>query len=354
MRAAVYRGPGAIAVEEVPDPHVQDPTDAVVAVEAAGVCGSDLWTYRGQSTVHEGARIGHEFVGRVVEVGDEVSSLHVGDWVLAPFRYSDGRCTYCRRGLTSSCVNGGFWSREVLDAGQGEYVRVPYADATLVRPLPAGERPAPTLVADLLTLTDVMSTGYHAAVSAGVSPGDDVCVVGDGAVAVCGVLASRLLGAGRIIVLGSRHGVRQDLMARVGADEILSTRGEEVAGEVSALTSGTGADAVLECVGSDQSFTTALAIAGHGATVGYVGLPHGATVDPATMFAKNLRLAGGMAPARAIIPLLLPRVLDGTLHPGVVFTSRHDLADLPAAYAELDQRIGVKPMVDVPGVEVTA
>lgn len=347
MRAAVYHGPGVITVEEVPDAHIVESTDAVVAVEAAGVCGSDLWTYRGQAPVHEGARIGHEFVGRVVEVGDEVSTLSVGDWVLAPFRYSDGDCAYCRRGLTSSCVNGGFWSREVVDAGQGQYVRVPFADATLVRPTGPGERPDADLVPDLLTLTDVMSTGYHAAVSADVELGDVVCVVGDGAVAVCGVLAARLLGASRVIVLGSRHEVRQELMDAVGADEVLSARGQEVVDEVAALTHGAGADAVLECVGSAQSFTTAISIAGPGASVGYVGLPHGVTVDPATMFARNVRLSGGMAPARAIIPLLLPRVLDGSLRPGVVFTSRRPLEDLPAAYAELDQRVGVKPMIDV-------
>jgi Threonine dehydrogenase and related Zn-dependent dehydrogenases len=198
-----------------------------------------------------------------------------------------------------------------------------------------------------------MSTGYHAAVSADTEPGDVVCVVGDGAVAVCAVLAARLLGAERVIVLGSHHPVRQDLMRVVGADEVLSARGEEVAEEVATLTHGAGADAVLECVGSAQSFTTAIAIAGPGATVGYVGLPHGVTVDPAAMFARNIRLAGGMAPARAIIPMLLPQVLDGSLRPGTVFTSRHDLDDLPAAYAELDERIGVKPLIDVHGVRAT-
>ncbi len=347
MRAAVFHRPGEITIDTVPDPHVEDPTDAVVAVEAAGVCGSDLWTYRGESKVAPGARIGHEFVGRVVETGSDVKTVAVGDWVVVPFRYSCGECAYCERGLSSSCARGGFWSREVLDAGQGEYVRVPCADGTLVRPLSPGQIPDAGLVPSLLALTDVMATGHHAALSARVHAGDTVCVVGDGAVAVCGVLAARFLRAARVIVLGSSHEIRQDLMRQVGADDILTARGEAAIAQVRDLTSGEGADAVMECVGSAQSFATAMAVARDGSTMGYVGIPHGVSIDPATMFAKNLGLAGGMAPARSLVPHLLPHILNGSLNPGVVFTSRYSLTDVPAAYEDLDQRRCVKPLIDV-------
>lgn len=347
MRAAVFHGPGNIAVDIVPDPRIEEPTDAIIAVEAAGVCGSDLWTYRGESKVAPGARIGHEFVGRVVEAGRDVRNVSAGDWVIVPFRYSCGECVYCRRGLSGSCLRGGFWSREVLDAGQGEMVRVPFADGTLVRPLGPGEAPDVGLVPSLLALTDVMVTGLHAARCARVAPGATVCVVGDGAVAVSAVLAARLLGAERIIVLGSSHSARQELMREVGGDVVLNARGDAAVAKARDLTEGLGADAVMECVGSGQSFATALAIASDGATVGYVGLPHGITLDPATMFARNLGLAGGMAPARSLIPMLLPHVMDGSLNPGVVFDSRYPLAGVPAAYDDLDNRCCVKPFIDL-------
>lgn len=347
MRAAVFHGPGVISVDTVPDPQLVDATDAIVAVEAAGVCGSDLWTYRGESAVTPGSRIGHEFVGRVVDTGSEVRNVAVGDWVIAPFRYSCGQCSYCKQGLSSSCVHGGFWSREVLDAGQGEYVRVPFADGTLVRPLPPGERPDAGLIPSLLALTDVMATGLHAAVSARVEAGSTVCVVGDGAVAVCGVIAARFLGALRIIVLGSNHPTRQNLMRQVGADDVLSVRGDSAIARMHDLTNGEGANAVMECVGSAQSFATALAVAREGSTVGYVGIPHGVSLDPATMFAKNLGVAGGMAPARSLAPRLLPHVLAGSVNPGVVFDSRFPLESVPAAYEALDTRVCVKPLIDV-------
>lgn len=347
MRAAVYHGPGSITIDEVPDSRIEDPTDAVVAIEAAGVCGSDLWTYRGQSTVQPGARIGHEFVGRVEAIGSEVHSVAVGDWVIVPFRYSCGQCRFCQRGLSGSCIHGGFWSREVVDAGQGEYARVPYADGTLVRPLGAGERPAPELIPSMLALTDVMATGFHAAVCADVVPGKTVCIIGDGAVAMCGVLAAKLRGAERSIVLGSSHPARWELMRSLGADEVLDVRGDDAIAAVRELTGGYGTDSVMECVGSEQSFATALAIATPGGSVGYVGLPHGVTIDPATMFSRNTRLAGGMAPARSIIPTLLPYVLNGELNPGVVFTAEFPLEGVPEAYAALDARSCVKPLIRV-------
>lgn len=347
MRAAVFHGPGNISVDSVPDPQIEAPTDAIVEVEAAGVCGSDLWTYRGESSASPGARIGHEFVGRVVAIGSDVSTLKVGDWVIAPFRYSCGTCIYCTRGLSSSCVQGGFWSREVVDAGQGEYVRVPFADGTLIRTSDTGERPDPTLIASMVALTDVMATGYHAARSAHAGPGGVTCIIGDGAVAICGVLAARLLGADRVIVLGSTHESRQNTMRQVGADDVLSLRGDDAVAQVREMTGGLGAESVMECVGTGQSFATALGVVGDGGSVGYVGLPHDVSLNPALMFARNITLAGGVAPARSLIPFLLPHILRGALNPGVVFTAPYSLTDIPRAYADLDRRLCVKPLIAV-------
>ncbi|MGO1715456.1 alcohol dehydrogenase catalytic domain-containing protein [Ancrocorticia populi] len=347
MRAAVFHGIGDISIDTVPDPVIERSTDAIISVEAAGVCGSDLWTYRGQSAVVPGARIGHEFVGRVVEAGTDVRDFAVDDWVIVPFRYSCGECTYCVRGLTCSCINGGFWSREVKAAGQGEYVRVPFADATLIKPYSGGERPDDSLIPSLVALTDVMVTGLHGARSAQVCPGDTVTVIGDGAVAISAVMAAQWMGAGRVIVLGSTHPVRRDLVANLGVEAVLNVRGDEAVEQVRDLTDGLGSDATVECVGSEQSFLTALSVAAAGTTVGYVGLPHGVAIDPATMFAKNLGIAGGVCPARALIPGLLSEVLAGNLNPGAVFTSRYPLDAVPTAYSDLDQRKCVKPLIDV-------
>lgn len=347
MRAAVFLGPGKISVEDVDDPRIVAPTDAIVQVESAGVCGSDLWTYRGKASVVPGARIGHEFVGSVVEVGHGVQSLRVGDWVIAPFRYSDGTCDYCHEGLESSCRNGGFWSREEQCGGQAEFVRVPYADATLVAALPDRSRPDPSLHADMLALCDVFPTGYHAAFSAGVHPGASVAVVGDGAVGQCAILAARLLGSEQAILVGSRHYERCSLASRMGATTVTASRGREAVDFVRSATAGRGVDVVLECVGTPESFRSSLALVHDGGTVGYVGLPHGTDLPLSDLFSRNIAIVGGVCPARHYIPELLGKVLDGTASPGEVFTKRFSLDDVAQAYAALDRREVVKPLVSV-------
>lgn len=345
MQAVIFNGPYDVSVETVPDPTISDAGDAIVAVEATAVCGSDLWTYRGQGTAKPGARIGHEFVGRIVATGAGVKDLAEGDWVIAPFRYSDGTCEYCHRGLQSSCTSGGFWGREVLDAGQGEYVRVPFADATLVRVGEPGVAPDASLVADLLTLADVLPTGQHAVTAAGVGPGATVVVVGDGAVGLCAVIAAKLAGAERVIMLGSGHPDRHHLASGFGADEIVTVRDQEAVAAVADLTSGRFADQVVECVGTGSSFQTALGVAGQGATVGYVGIPHGVAVDLAGLFARNVGIAGGLAPARHYLPRLLDKVLAKEVNPGRVFTARLGLAEAPQAYRLMDTRATIKALL---------
>lgn len=347
MRAAVFHGPHDIRAEQVEDPHPIEPTDAIVRVVAAGVCGSDLWTYRGQSSATPGARIGHEFVGVVEEVGTQVRTLRPGAWVIAPFRFSDGTCVYCRMGMESSCLHGGFWSREEVTGGQGEYVRVPYADGTLVEALPRGEAPDTRLVPSLLALCDVMGTGYHAARRAGVEPGSRVVVVGDGAVGQCAVLSASLLGAELVMVVGSRHEQRRELVGQMGATHAVPVRGDEAVEAVREQTAGLGADIVLECVGTPDAFASAVALTRDGGTIGYVGLPHGVELSLATLFPRNIAVTGGVAPVRHYLPGLLPKVLDGSVDPGEVFTDRLPLTDITTAYGLLDRRATVKPLIEM-------
>lgn len=343
MRATVIHGPFDIRVEEVPDPRIVEPTDAVVRVTHACVCGSDLWAYQGVAKRTPGQRIGHEFLGVVEAVGAAVRTVRKGQAVVAPFVWSDGTCEFCAEGLQTSCPAGGFWGQVSSDGGQGEAVRVPHADGTVV-PLPDG-LDDPTLV-KILALSDVMSTGHHAAVSAGVAKGATVAVVGDGAVGLCGVLAAQRLGAGRIIAMG-RHEVRTDLARRFGATDVVSARGDDAVEAVKELTKGLGADAVIEAVGTEQSMRTAIRIARPGRRVGYVGVPHGgsAGVDISTMFDANVGLCGGVAPARAYIPELLADVLAGRLDPSPVFDVSVDLDGVPGGYAAMHERTALKVLV---------
>src|SRR5580704_742831 len=314
MKAAIFNGPGAVEAGERPDPVIQEPTDAVVRVVLGCVCGSDLWYYRGESP-HPAGSIGHEFIGIVEQAGASVHSVRVGDLVIAPFIYSDMTCPHCRNGSTISCPAGGSFGNGTIDGGQGEAVRVPQAGGTLV-PVPGSGHPD-TVLKSLLALSDVMSTGHHAAVMAGVKKGDTVAVVGDGAVGLCAVLASRRLGAERIIAL-SRHADRQKIARDFGATDIVEARGEEAIQAVLELTGGNGADAALECVGTAQSIATAFAVARPGSTVGIVGVPHGELPFAETFF-RNTGWRGGPAPARSYIPELLGDVLDGVIDPGRVF-----------------------------------
>jgi hypothetical protein len=347
MRAAVFVEPGKIEVAERPDPQIVQPTDAVVRVALACVCGSDLWFYRGQTPYEVGRPVGHEFIGVVEDVGSQVGGLHKGDLVIAPFAYSDGTCPHCQAGITTSCVHGGFWAYGGMDGGQGEAVRVPFADATLVR-IPGFGHSA-KMMRSLLTLSDVMGTGHHAAVSASVTRGSTVAVVGDGAVGLCGVIAAARLGAERIIAL-SRNPARQALAGEFGATDIVAERGDAATEAVMALTNGVGVDATLECVGTGQSMATAFSITRPGAMVGYVGVPHGVEVPLQTMFSRNVGMHGGSAPVRTYIPELIEDVLAGRLDSGRVLDFETGLDGIGEAYAAMDQRRAIKSLVRVTSI----
>ena len=343
MRAAIFGGPGAITVEDRPYPVVVEPTDAVVRVALSSVCGTDVSPYRGESSFEPGP-IGHEFVGVVEDVGTDVHAFTRGDLVIAPTAYSDGTCPHCRAGITTACVAGGFWTVGGIDGGQGEAVRVPFADATLVR-VPGSDHSDETM-RSLLALSDVMGTGHHAAVSAGVKPGSVVAVIGDGAVGLCAIIAAQRLGAGRIIAL-SRNPARQALARSFGATDVIAERGDAAAAAVLELADGVGVDAALECVGTAQSFTTSVAVTRPGGMVGYVGVPHGVEVPIDTMFLRNIGLRGGAAPVRTYIPKLLNDVLEGRIDPGRVFDFETDLEGIADAYAAMDERRAIKSLVRV-------
>ena len=309
------------------------------------VCGSDLWYYRGESP-HAAGSIGHEFIGIVEQADRAVQGIYPGDLVVALFIYSDMSCPHCLNGSTISCIAGGNFGDGQIDGGQGEAVRVPLAGSTLV-PVPGSEHPDETL-RSLLALSDVMSTGHHAAVNAGVKKGDTVAVVGDGAVGLCTVLAARRLGAERIIAL-SRHAGRQKIAREFGATDVIGARGKEATQAVLELTRGIGADAALECVGTAQSTATAFAVARPGSTVGIVGVPHG-QVPFAETFFRNTGWRSGPAPARIYIPGLLGDVLDGAIDPGRVFDYETDLDHIADAYRAMDERRAIKSLVRVGAV----
>jgi threonine dehydrogenase-like Zn-dependent dehydrogenase len=343
MRATVMYGAGDVRVENVPDAHLKEPTDALVVVTRAAICGSDLWPYKGMKPDETGRRMGHEFIGVVEAVGREVRKIRVGELVAVPFAWSDGTCEFCQAGLHTSCLHGGFWGGTELDGGQGEAVRVPQADGTLV-PLPVGREDA--LMPSLLTLTDVMATGHHAAVAARVGPGKIAAVVGGGAVGLCGVIAAKRLGAEQIILL-DRHADRIALAREFGATDIVSERGEEAVARVRELTQGLGAHSVLECVGYEESTRTALSITRPGGAVGRVGVPQDESLPAATpAFFKNITVAGGPAPARAYMGTLLPDVLEGRIEPGKVFDFVGSLDQVPEGYRAMNARKAIKVMIE--------
>jgi threonine dehydrogenase-like Zn-dependent dehydrogenase len=346
MRAAYFMGPGSVNVTDRPDPAIVSPSDAVVRVVMACVCGTDLWYYRGESPYEPGP-IGHEFIGIVDDIGAEVEKFGSGDLVIAPFVFSDGTCPHCREGITSSCLAGGAWGTKGTDGGQGEAVRVPFADATLVKVPGSGH--SDDMMASLLALSDVMGTGHHAAVCAGVGPGSVVAVIGDGAVGLSAVIAARRLGAKRIIAL-SRNPARQRLAWSFGATEVLSERGHEADRAVLKLTEGVGVDAPLECVGTGEAMATAFAIARPGAVIGFVGIPHGVELPLRAMFKRNIGLRGGVAPVRRYLPELLKDVLEERIHPGRVFDFETGLEGTADAYAAMDDRIAIKSLLRVGSV----
>jgi len=336
-------GAGNVRIETVPDARLIESTDALVTVTRACICGSDLWPYRSMEPSETGERIGHEFIGVVEAVGGDVRTVKAGDLVVAPFAYSDGTCVFCHEGLHTSCLHGGWWGRDGIDGGQGEAVRVPLADGTLVV-LPVG--PDDALMPSLLTLSDVMATGHHAALAARVGPGKTVAVVGAGAVGLCGVIAARRLGAEQVIILG-RHPDRIAIAKEFGATDVVSERGDEAVERVRELTGGFCAHSVLECVGYEQSTVTALSIARPGGAVGRVGVPQQESI-PTTLstFFDNVTIAGGPAPARAYIEELLPDVLDGRIEPGRVFDRVISLDEVSAGYRAMNDREAIKVMID--------
>ena len=343
MRATVYYAPGDVRVENVPDPVIQQPTDAIVRITHACICGSDLWFYRGLEDWKPGWRTGHEWMGVVEDVGSEVRTVKRGDRVLAPFAFSDGTCEFCVKGLQTSCLEGGYWGGQKNDGGQAEAVRAPFADGTLVV-VPKGVEGDDAMLTKILPLTDVMATGHHAAISAGARRGGTVAVIGDGAVGLCGVLAAHRLGANRIIIVG-RHDSRLEIARHFGATDIVKSRDEQAVGEVQEMTNG-GVESVLECVGAKSSMDTAVGITRPGGTIGYVGVPHGSeTINLPKMFHSNITLRGGVAPARAYIPELLADVIAGTLDPSPVLDRTVNLNDVSDGYAAMDGREAIKVMV---------
>ena len=344
MRATVMYGAGDVRIDNVPDAHLIDASDALVRVTRAAICGSDLWPYGQMDPTESGRRMGHEFIGVVEAVGAEVHTVKPGDLVVAPFLWSDGTCVFCREGLQPSCLHGGRYGADDVDGGQGEAVRVPQADGTLVV-LPVGEDDA--LMPSLLTLCDVMGTGHHAALAARVGPGRTAVVVGDGAVGLCGVIAAKRLGAEQIILLG-RHPDRIALAAEFGATDIVSERGDEAVERVRELTNGLGAPSVLECVGHDQAVATALGIVRPGGAVGRVGLPqHDAVPTTLKTFFDNVTISGGPAPARAYIEELLPDVLEGRIEPGRVFDRTTNLDGVPDGYRAMNEREAIKVAIEL-------
>ena len=342
MRATVMFGAGDVRIENVPAARLSEPTDAVVRVSRASICGSDLWPYNQMEHGETGRRMGHEAIGVVEAVGAEVRTMKAGDLVVMPFAYSDGSCVFCHEGLHTSCIHGGFFGTGDVDGAQAEAVRVPQADGTLFV-LPVGEDAA--LMPSLLTLTDVMGTGHHAAVTAEVGPGKTVAVVGDGAVGLCGVIAARRLGAEQIMILG-RHPDRIALAREFGATDVVSKRGEEAVERVRELTDGFGVHSVLECVGLEQSTLTAIAIARPGGAVGRVGVPQDETM-PASLpaFYNNVTVGGGPAPVRAYIEELLPDILEGRIEPGRVLDRVVGLDGVPEGYSAMNEREAIKVMV---------
>jgi threonine dehydrogenase-like Zn-dependent dehydrogenase len=343
MRATVMYGAGDVRIESVPDSRVIEPTDAVVVVRRACICGSDLWPYKGlEEFPATGRRMGHEAIGVVEAVGTEVRKVKRGNVVVMPFAYSDGTCVFCHEGLQTSCVHGGFFGIAGMDGAQAEALRVPLADGTLFV-LPVGKDDG--LMPSLLTLSDVMGTGHHAAVTAKVRRGNTVAIVGDGAVGLCGVIAAKRLGAEQIIILG-RHADRIALAKEFGATDIVSERGDDAVERVRKLTNGFGAHSVLECVGLEESIRTAISIARPGGAVGRVGVPQDETL-PASLpaFYNNVTVSGGPAPVRAYIEELLPDILEGKIEPGRVFDRVVDLDGVPDGYRAMDQREAIKVIV---------
>jgi threonine dehydrogenase-like Zn-dependent dehydrogenase len=344
MRATTMYGAGDVRVEDVPDSVLKQPTDALVRVTASCICGSDLWPYGSMPSAGDPARMGHEFIGVVEDTGSEVTTVKRGDLVVSPFAVSDGTCEFCHEGLYTSCAHGAFWDGIPDEGAQAEAVRVPFADGTLVK-LPVA--PDSALIPSLLTLSDVLGTGYHAAVAGGVNERTRVAVIGDGAVGLLAVLSAKRLGAEEIILMG-RHASRTELGREFGATDVVSARGEEGVNEVRELTGGEGTHVVLEAVGNLPAYKQAFGIVRPGGVISRVGVPQyeDAPIGFASLFRHNIRLAGGPAPVRAYIEELMPDILDGAIEPGKVMDTTTDLDGVPDGYRAMADRESIKVLVE--------
>lgn len=338
MLGTMLYGPRDVRCEEVPEPKILRPTDAIIRLSASCICGSDLWPYRGLNEVTAPLAMGHEYCGIVEEVGSAVRTVRPGQFVVGSFCLSDNTCPHCRFGFQSSCRQ-----REFMTGAQAPLARIPLADGTLVA---TPEVPPDDLIPSLLATSDVLGTGWYAADAARVTEGSTVAVVGDGAVGLMGVLAARQMGAARIIAM-SGHKARQDLALEFGATHIVSERGEAGVAVVKELTDGIGADAVLECVGTSQSMEQAIACTRPGAMIGYVGVPHGVALDGQKLFFSQTGMLGGPAPVRRFLPHLLDLVLGRKINPGKVFDLALPLADVAEGYRAMDERRAVKVLLQV-------
>lgn len=343
MRATFVYGAGDIRVIQVPDPIIRHASDAIVRVVRSCVCGSDVHTFRTMAAEISGKSIGHEFVGVVEEVGADVTTVSVGDFVVAPLVWSDGTCAFCKEGLHTSCRHGGLWNEENRGGCQADAVRVPYADGTLVS-VPVSEQSS--LVPSLLTVSDVFGTGYHAAASARVNQRTSVTVIGDGAVGLLAVLSARLLGAERILLLG-HHAKRSTIAETFGATDVVAARGAEGAAIVRDLTGGDGTHVVIEAVGHEEAFQQAVTIVRSGGTISQIGVPKNGNHlrDFGAHFARNISLTGGLAPTRAYFDALLPHVLEGAIEPGLVFDREVSLEKIKEGYRAMDTRESLKVLV---------
>ncbi|MGY1664145.1 zinc-dependent alcohol dehydrogenase family protein [Geodermatophilus sp. SYSU D00705] len=338
MRGAVLHAPGDVRVEDRPDPTIEQPTDAIIRLAATCVCGSDLWPYRGVEPVNGPSPMGHEYVGVVEEVGSEVTTVRPGQFVVGSFFASDNTCEICRTGYQTHCVNR---QPGAATGGQAEYTRVPLADGTLVA---TPGMPDDDLVPSLLAASDVLGTGWFAAVAAEVGPGRTVAVVGDGAVGLLGVLASRQLGAERVIVF-SRHADRQELARQFGATDVVTERGDEGVARIKDLTHGLGAHSVIEAVGTQESMMQAIRATRPGGHVGYVGVSHDVSLPGEELFFSGVHLHGGPAPVRRFLPDLISLICDRTIDPGKVFDLELPLDQAAEGYRAMDERRAIKALL---------
>ena len=338
MQGTVLHAARDIRFEDLPDPTIVEPSDAIIRLSATCICGSDLWPYRGIQAIPQPVPMGHEYCGIVEDVGRDVRGIKRGQFVIGSFFASDNTCPHCRAGYQTSCAH-----KQYVVGAQAPTLRVPLADGTLV---PTREVPTNGLIASLLALSDVMGTGWFAADAANIKPGGTVVVVGDGAVGLLGVLSAKQMGAERIIAM-SRHESRQKLARDFGATDIVSERGDQGVERIKELTKGIGADSVLECVGTQESMQQAIASTRPGGSIGYVGVPHGVQLDGADLFYRHVHLHGGPAPVRRYLPQLIDLVFDGTINPGKVFDLVLPLAQVADCYRAMDERRAIKTLLRV-------